>query len=732
MLRQEMRGQGSLLPAHSRSINLITDTRSRSMAGRDLSSLLAPNWNDMNWAQRMGAVAWAPPDLPLFPGAPRPAPTDRSYDTPELPVVGLDSYPIGNGRGENAFTPVRQLAQSGATRNPAPDVAAEAPSGWLGTIIEAGRRGLVEATNETGDTLRTARDLEFRDKPSSSDEQPKANDYVGHLLQQPISEGWSDPRWWAARIAYGGAKSYPSAALGVAGAGLGSMAEPGLGTVLGGATGFALGSALQTLAPAYQRARAEGLDHDAAVERAWKETGIAGAFGAAMGAAPGASLFGRTAEGALKRPISEALAQIFGVQPGLGAAQHASTAYVEEQPITLRDLASTYAEGLGQGVALTGAHALARRPARRPTKSAQRDEGGRVETTRDQGQADGDHAYAAEPSATEAPVEPPVSAPAIRRGPPMLFDYTRTDPVFDVPQTRLQRYAPPNGVPEYIERINNPEVRARLKSEAQLGLHHGGLEWSNTVPLQEFVIGELGREKARKYIWDLFSGVAATSPLARNPQNIRMGSRYYELFRQGEPFPVPIVRGGRLYLPEPLPEGYGHFMQGLHARLAQQALRGGGLSSIEQPKTTGFPHTLMGNDANVMIDSRLARLIGLRDALGRPMDAPPLSGYGYIENMLRELAGETVVTPNQFGNALWIAYALRNGLKPSDAPWLRQFEHRIEVTANKLGLSKDDVARRFIRGEFPLKVLLGGVIAGSAASAKKESSGQGQIALNDA
>ena len=74
------------------------------------------------------------------------------------------------------------------------------------------------------------------------------------------------------------------------------------------------------------------------------------AFGAAMGLAPGASLFGKTAEGAIKRPISEALAQIFGVQPALGVGQRATQNAAAGRETTAEELlrSTTLAQLLGE------------------------------------------------------------------------------------------------------------------------------------------------------------------------------------------------------------------------------------------------------------------------------------------------------------------------------------------------------------------------------------------------
>jgi hypothetical protein len=64
------------------------------MAPRDIWDLLQPNWAD-----RMGATAWDPPNLPLFEGAPWPTPTDAvsaggpGQAAPLYPVLGY-SQPL--------------------------------------------------------------------------------------------------------------------------------------------------------------------------------------------------------------------------------------------------------------------------------------------------------------------------------------------------------------------------------------------------------------------------------------------------------------------------------------------------------------------------------------------------------------------------------------------------------------------------------------------------------------
>lgn len=248
--------------------------------------------------------------------------------------------------------------------------------GLLSTAFQSGVRGAVEAGKDIYGSVTTP----FKDETPPSqegmvplppvDKVPPKQDYISHLLEKPITDGWSDPNWWVAHIAHGIGNVAPSMMMGAIGSAAGVALAGGpedpaaaLSGLAGGAGGFALGSAIQELKPAYLKARQDNLDHDAAVDRAMKESGIAAGFGAVMGLAPGVSLFGKTmkgvgaeAEQALKHPISEALAQIFGVQPAIGAAQQEATGAVEGKAPTLGELGTGYAENVGMGLAMTGAH----------------------------------------------------------------------------------------------------------------------------------------------------------------------------------------------------------------------------------------------------------------------------------------------------------------------------------------------------------------------------------------
>ena len=323
---------------------------------------------------------------------------------------------------------------------------AERP-GFLSTIAQAGLRGGIESGTAVAQAP-TA----LRDRP----QQAADNSYVGQLLRTPISQGWSDPKWWAANIAHGAMASAPALAGGAAGTLLGEAVAPEGGGLVGAPAGFAIGSMIQSIAPAYQAARANGLDHDAAVRQAIAQTGVAGAFGAVMGAIPGVSAFGRNAQGALERPISEALLQIFGTVPAVGTAQELASGAVAGRMPTADELATGYASNVGLGLGLAGAHAAIRGAAPEARTEAPPAETP-ITTPRTPEQALAD-ATAAKPAAPgpeqalkeeEAPALPPANPaePAVSQVGPSAPSSTPIEPETpapsEAPPTEPKPLAPP-------------------------------------------------------------------------------------------------------------------------------------------------------------------------------------------------------------------------------------------------------------------------------------------------
>ena len=288
-------------------------------------------------------------------------PSEYYYD--ELPE---DAVPLTPQRDESTTAAATPVAAVPDSYDALPEGAIPIGSSMGSIAGRAAVRGMregISGVSESGTVaFGNARKLAEQDRPPSDDPE------LDKLLSQKIGEGWSDPNWWAAQITHGLTASSPTLGGAFIGGAAGSPAGP-VGALAGAAVGGGVGAAVQTLGPSYLAARQEGKEHEAAVQQALVETGLASVFGAAMGLAPGVSAFGRTAEGALVKPVSEALLQVFGVQPGLMTAQHAVTAGATGKEVTAEDLLQTAVLGTATGAAITGAHqALPGRKAAPPAK----------------------------------------------------------------------------------------------------------------------------------------------------------------------------------------------------------------------------------------------------------------------------------------------------------------------------------------------------------------------------
>jgi hypothetical protein len=153
---------------------------------------------------------------------------------------------------------------------------------------------------------------------------PKTKDTIDELLEKPISQGWGDWRWWTAQLA--GNLGGVAPGLTAAGAAT-AVAGP-----IAGIGGFAGEAAIERLVPAYNAARAAGLDPDQATKQALVDSGISAAFAVGMGLVGKFPLTGTIAKevngevvNLLKRPVMEAFLQLSAVQPGLMAGQDIAT-----------------------------------------------------------------------------------------------------------------------------------------------------------------------------------------------------------------------------------------------------------------------------------------------------------------------------------------------------------------------------------------------------------------------
>jgi hypothetical protein len=116
----------------------------------------------------------------------------------------------------------------------------------------------------------------------------------------------------------------------------------------------------------------------------------------------------------------------------------------------------------------------------------------------------------------------------------------------------------------------------------------------------------------------------------------------------------------------------------------------------------------------VTIDAHNARLWGIQNVQGRPVDIPPRAGYRFLERLQQAEAEKLGLTPAQYQASAWIGGAGQTGVRSRLAPWLDSFEARVALTALKRGMSKDEALSRFLRGELPLYSLGGASAAGAA------------------
>jgi len=238
-----------------------------------------------------------------------------------------------------------------------PNIGEDFTSQALHSADIAGRAAMRGARSAISGIEQTGQFISDREKytPENIKARQVEDPELDALLSKKVGEGWSDPNWWIGKSAEMLAESSPMLAGTALGTTAGTAAAGPVGAIAGGAAGTAVGAMIPTLGRAYYEAR-HTMEPDEAFEQAWKQTGIAGAFGAVAGALPGVSVFGRTAENELKAPIKEAIFQIFGAQPATAVAQTAASNVVAGRANTAEDLFEPALLGAVTGAVQTGVH----------------------------------------------------------------------------------------------------------------------------------------------------------------------------------------------------------------------------------------------------------------------------------------------------------------------------------------------------------------------------------------
>ena len=311
-----------------------------------------------------------------------------------------------------------------------------------------------------------------------------------------------------------------------------------------------------------------------------------------------------------------------------------------------------------------------------------------------------------------------------------MFDYSQLHKVPSIQQFDLPRNIPPRGVPQRtIDITTNPAVRDKMLDVVEEGRKMGGAKWYNAEPLREAFNAELGSggdAAFRKYM-DL---VAATSPRSDVGTNVRNASYYYGRAMSGEPMPAVGDKN---------PQPYGHMAQRLHQMNAER-VAGAGWDPLNNPKPASFVENLVGNQNPATIDTHAFRLpailgrdprfletafqvskdapkqniqkmlasgeISMDDAAARAafwQAQPKANEYAAMENYYKSLGKELGLTPAQTQASAWVGGGKITGLASDESkPFLRFFEDRVNLTAEKRGETPAKVMKDFIRGKKPL------------------------------
>jgi hypothetical protein len=301
-----------------------------------------------------------------------------------------------------------------------------------------------------------------------------------------------------------------------------------------------------------------------------------------------------------------------------------------------------------------------------------------------------------------------IAAPMIGRGTETpLFDLSRLAEDWpNTPQSPLERYQPPKGVPARALAINTPENIAAANAAVERGVPLGGPSWYNTNPLLERFVGELGPEAGTAAWEQWIKTVGATSPRSAVPINIRIGDYYNVLANRGELPEMAWQPKQGMVLTQPPPAPYGSLAQNLHAQNVRNVLSGDypaatGLYPLTNPKPPSFTQNLLGNLTPWTGDVHATRAWGLRDlSTGKLVDVPATTEYGYMENLSQQQAEQMRMKPAQWQASAWLG-AGNTGLKSPVEPFMTTLENRIRYTAEQRGEPPETTLRRMLRGEGP-------------------------------
>lgn len=333
-------------------------------------------------------------------------------------------------------------------------------------------------------------------------------------------------------------------------------------------------------------------------------------------------------------------------------------------------------------------------------------------------------------------------SPVVRRD---LFDYTRLNDVPQVAQIDLQRNVPARGPSARVQALDDKKTIKRINETVSRGAKDG-IPWYNTEPLRQSFIDEFGMEEGGRRFSLYMDMVAGTSPRSDVGTNARNASYYYQQAIQGN-------QPGK-----PLPKPYGHLAQDLHIQNFNNIMEHGGMGPettfpvLQNPKPPSFSQNLQGNQQPITADTHLVRNWGVSSKLQdwllpsfkpdkdaptvRPRDmvasgavkmknAPPVwwdsmpkaNEYPMLELLSQSEARKMGMTPAQWQASAWVGGGGETGLASGADPFLRHFENRVILTAQKMGITPMEALRQFQHGKI---TLLSPPVVPHAAGAKDE------------
>jgi len=268
-----------------------------------------------------------------------------------------------------------------------------------------------------------------------------------------------------------------------------------------------------------------------------------------------------------------------------------------------------------------------------------------------------------------------------------MVDFQDLSKVPDVPQSPLPRQEAARGMPAALDNLFVPETAERLEEIARDGAQRGGMEWYNLDPLRKAFVEELGDDGTAAF--DRYVDyVAATSPRSTVASNIRRGSHFYQLDRNGK-------QVGGLTNAD-MPPGYGHIAHSTHDHKLREIEENGGLLPMKGPKVSSFAENLKGNQSPMTIDTHNYSAVRNDPDVKK---SPTNTQYKYLEDFQGEIAKKLDMTPAQFQASVWIA----GDTGVADArPFIDVFDDVLKRTAEKNGVTRDQALKDFINGKAPL------------------------------